>query len=102
MEYRVKAKPIAEQLSAFYTVLTDGTVAKQQPDGAEIVSAMKSARITSVGIIEWYETCYCETPLKHERETVLDKYLAEIETELVQERSEISGESFWQFLEDTQ
>jgi hypothetical protein len=91
----VKAKLKSEKLSDFYRVLTDGTVAKQKPDGAEIVAAMKHAKITSPGVIEWHETCYCETPLKHERETVLDKYLADIETELVEERTEIAGESFW-------
>jgi hypothetical protein len=100
MEYRAKAKLKPEKLPDLYRVLTDGTVAKQKPDGAEIVAAMKNAKITGPGVIEWYETCYCEVPLKHERETVLDKFLAEIETERVEERTEIVGESFWMFLEN--
>ncbi|MBT2969181.1 MAG: hypothetical protein KME56_01615 [Candidatus Thiodiazotropha sp. (ex Ctena orbiculata)] len=100
MEYRVRAKFILNKLPAFHEVLVDGTVAKQKPDGAEIVSSMKQARITGPNTIEWFETCYCPTPLKHERETVYDNYLVNIETELVEERVEIGGDSFWSFMEN--
>ena len=99
MEYRVRAKLINDRIPAFYKVLTDGTVTNQRPDGEEIVSSMKSARFTGPQIIEWYETCYCPTPLHHERETVYDFYLTDFETELVDSRQEIKGESFWSFLE---
>ena len=100
MEYRVRAKFVRNKLPAFYEVLVDGTVAKQKPDGAEIVSSMKQAKITGTDTIEWFETCYCPSPLKHERETVFDKYLENIETDLVRERGEIEGDSFWSFLEN--
>ena len=101
MEYKVKAKPIKEKLSAFYKVLTDGSVENQRPDGSEIVASMRRAKVTSPGVIEWYETCYCPTPLQHERETVYDKYITNIETELAEGRTEIEGESFWLLLEMT-
>jgi hypothetical protein len=99
MEYRVKAKPIQEKLSAFYKVLTDGSVEHQSPDGYEIVASMRRAKVTSPGVIEWYETCYCSTPLQHERDTVYDQYLTNIETVPAVDTSEIAGESFWSILE---
>lgn len=99
MEYKVKAKPIQDKLPAFYKVLTDGSVENQSPDGAEIVAAMRRAKVTSPGVIEWYETCYCPTPLQHERETVYDQYLTDIEAVPAADTPEISGESFWSILE---
>ena len=59
---------------------------------------MQSARITGPGIIEWFETSYCSTPLEHERATVYDYFLSEISTELVEEHGEIEA-SFWSFLQ---
>ncbi|MES9814129.1 MAG: hypothetical protein ABW161_15110 [Candidatus Thiodiazotropha sp.] len=100
MEYRVRAKFVLNKLPAFYQVLVDGTVANQKPDGAEIVSSMRRAKITGSDTIEWFETCYCPSPLKHERETVYDEYLENIETDLVEERGEIEGDSFWSFLQN--
>ncbi len=98
MKYKVKATPLEDKLPDFYEVLTNGAVQKQKPDGAEIVSSMKRAKITGPGIIEWYETCYCPSPLQHERETVYDQYLANIETQLVETIEDIEGESFWSYL----
>jgi len=99
MKYRVKAKPIQEKLSDFYKALTDGSIENQRPDGSEIVAAMRRARVTGPGVIEWYETCHCPTPLQHERETVYDQYLTDIETVLAEETTVIAGESFWSILE---
>jgi hypothetical protein len=99
MEYRVKAKPIPDKLPDFYKALTDGSVENQRPDGSEIIASMKRAKVTSPGIIEWYETCYCSTPLQHERETVYDRYLTNIEAVLTTDTSEIVGEPFWSILE---
>ena len=99
MKYKVKASLLRDRMPAFYGVLTDGTIQKQKPDGAEIVSAMKRAKITGPDIIEWYETCYCPSPLQHERETVFDQYLANIETQLVEASEDIEGDSFWSYLE---
>ena len=50
--------------------------------------------------IEWYETCFCATPLKNERETVYAKYLYDFSTTLITSESEdIVGESFWNYME---
>ncbi|ODB87518.1 hypothetical protein A3193_00965 [Candidatus Thiodiazotropha endoloripes] len=100
MEYRVRAQFVVNQLPAFYEVLADGTVANQKPDGAEIVSSMKQAKIVAPNTIEWFETCYCPSPLKHERVTVYDKYLVNFETLPVKKRDEIEGDSFWSFLQN--
>ena len=100
MNYRVAAKYIEATLPEFYRRLTDGSIEAQRPDGREIVASMKRARITEPGVIQWYETCYCPTPLKHERETVYDRYLTDITaSEVDQCREPISGESFWSYLE---
>ena len=101
MLYKVKAKIDKLKMKAFYDVLTDGSVADQEPDGAEIVNAMQQAVMTGKDTLEWYETCLCDTPLKHERETVYDKFLHNIETILVEERKDdLKGNSFWTCLED--
>lgn len=98
MIYKVQARYIEDKADEFFQKLTDGSIAKQEPDGAEIVASMKKAKIVGDGIIEWYETCYCDTPLKHERETVYDLYLNDITTELVDAKGETKGESFWNYL----
>ena len=101
MKYRVVAKYIETRLPEFYRKLTNGSIEDQRPDGREIVASMKRARITEPGIIQWYETCYCPTPLKHERETVYDRYLTDIVTsEVDRVRKLDSGESFWSHLEE--
>tara|TARA_B100001245_G_scaffold223289_1_gene196155 strand:- start:230 stop:553 length:324 start_codon:yes stop_codon:yes gene_type:complete len=99
MIYNVRAKIIEEKLDEFYERLTDGTIENQLPDGEEIVSAMKRAVLTEPGLIEWFETCFCPTPLQHERETQYDSYFSEIDTELVQSYGKINGESFWHYME---
>ena len=99
MIYNVRAKIIEEKLDEFYERLTDGTIENQLPDGEEIVSSMKRAVLTEPGLIEWFETCFCPTPLQHERETQYDSYFSEIDTELVQSYGTIYGESFWCYME---
>lgn len=98
--YKVKAKYREEKMSVFFTKLTDGTIQSQKPDGEEIVSSMKKAKITTPGIIEWFETCYCSTPLLHERTTVYDYYLSDISTELVDDYGELEGDSFWSYCKE--
>ncbi len=98
MLYRIRAKFIEEKLAEFLEKLMDGSIEKQRPDGQEIVASMKRARITSPGVIEWAETCYCPTPLAHERETVYDQFLSEIQTEEISSEADIRGESFWNYL----
>ena len=98
MNYKVRATFVDEKLSKFYEELTDGTVQNQKPDGAEIVASMQRAMITSPGTVEWYETCYCPTPLAHERATVYDRFLADIETAPLDQLAEIDGKSFWEHM----
>jgi len=101
MLYKVKAKLDKLKMKAFFTALMDGSVTSQEPDGAKIVNAMQKALMPDAETLEWYEVCYCDTPLKHERETVYDKYLHGIETTLVYEiKDDIKGTSFWDYLED--
>ena len=99
MNYKVKASLLPGKAVELYKILTGGTVQSQKPDGTEIVASMKRAKITDANIIEWYELCYCPTPLAHERNTVYDRYFENISTQLVEEFGEIKGESFWEFLE---
>jgi hypothetical protein len=99
MIYKVRAKIIEEKLGDFYKKLTDGTIQDQRPDGEEIVDSMKRAKITKPGFIEWFEMCFCPTPLKHERETQYDNYFSEIETKLVKDYGEVDGKSFWSYME---
>lgn len=83
MLYAVSARLIAGRAAEFHERLTDGSIAAQRPDGSEIVAAMGRARIADDGVARWTETCFCSPPLKHERETVLDRYFTDMEIEPV-------------------
>jgi hypothetical protein len=98
MFYKVKAKVIDEAIGEFYRRLTDGTVAKQRPDGAEIVASMKRAVLTEPGVAEWYEMCFCPTPLAHERQTQYDSFFTEMTTEEAGGYGEVQGESLWSYM----
>ncbi len=99
MIYSVKAKFIEEKIGEFYRKLTDGTIQNQKPDGQEIIESMKRAKITAQNTIQWSEMCFCPTPLKHERETVYNHFLADMETEIIKDHTEFDGELFFEFLE---
>ena len=99
MIYSVKALYTEEKMDDFYKKLTDGTIQNQKPDGQEIVNSMKRAKITESNVIQWSEMCFCPTPLKHERETVYDHFLTNLETEIIDDYIEFDGESFFNFLE---
>ena len=99
MIYAIKALYIKERMEEFYQKLTDGTIQNQKPDGQEIVNSMKRAKITEPEMIQWSEMCFCSTPLKHERETVYNHFLTDIETEIVDNYIEFDGKSFFDFLE---
>jgi len=99
MNYSVKAKYIEEKMGEFYQKLTDGTIQNQKPDGQEIVNSMKRAKITAPKIIQWSEMCFCPTPLKHERETIYNHFLTDLETKTIDDHVEFDGESFFDFLE---
>ena len=99
MNYSVKAQYIEEKMGEFYQKLTDGTIQNQKPDGQEIINSMKRAKITAPKIIQWSEMCFCPTPLKHERETIYNNFLTDLETKTIDDYVEFDGESFFDFLE---
>ena len=99
MIYSVKARFIEEKMGEFYRKLTDGTIQNQKPDGQEIVNSMKRAKITEPNTIQWSEMCFCSPPLKHERETVYNHFLTDMETEIIDDYAEFDGELFFEFLE---
>jgi hypothetical protein len=98
MIYKVKAKVIDGTIGEFYRKLADGTIAKQRPDGEEIVASMRRAVLTGPGVAEWYEKCFCPTPLQHERRTQYDFYFGDITTEEAEGYREIKGESLWAYM----
>ncbi|MFP6767435.1 MAG: hypothetical protein VB859_04640 [Planctomycetaceae bacterium] len=98
MYYAVTARFVPGAAAEFHRILTDGTIEGQKPDGREIVSSMKRARIDEVGVVRWSEVCYCSTPLGHERATVYDRFFVDIETEEIQDHTSFEGEDFLEFL----
>jgi hypothetical protein len=98
MIYSIKAKFISEKMKKFFQLLTDGTIENQKPDGAEILSSMKRAKISEPGVIQWSEMCFCSQPLKHERQTVYDKFFSNMEIETIDDYVEFEGESFFDYL----
>ena len=97
--YSVRAQFIEEKLYEFYQKLIDGTISNQKPDGQEIIASMKRAKITGQKTIEWSEMCFCPTPLKHERETIYNHFLNDLETQTSDDYVAFDGESFFDFLE---
>ncbi len=99
MYYTVTARLIPETAADFLTRLTDGSIENQKPDGKEIVASMNRAVIGEDGVIRWSETCYCATPMAHERETVYDQHFIDFETEEVDGYVQFEGESFMAYLQ---
>src|SRR5262245_8224463 len=95
MIYKVKARVIEQTIGEFYRKLADGTVTKQRPDGEEITASMKRAVLTGPGVAEWYEKCFCPTPLAHERQTQYDTFFTDMATKEASGYGEIRGESLW-------
>ena len=100
MLYRVRAKAKLTELQRFWALLTDGTVANQEPDGLEIIASMKRA-VLKGDRVEWSETCYCSPPLNHERTTIYDRFFSEIEIQPQISQARLEGEQFWRHLEQT-
>jgi len=98
MIYSVKARYIEKKMSEFYQKLTDGTIQNQKPDGQEIINSMKRAKITESNVIQWSEMCFCPTPLKHERETVYNNFLTDMQIKVIDDYEEYKGEFFMDFL----
>ena len=98
MRYLVRAQFSEEKMEEFFRKLNDNTIARQKPDGREILSSMQRARITESGVIQWCETCYCTPPLAHERATVYDHYFTDIKTWEIHSELNMVGDSFWKYL----
>ncbi len=98
MIYRVRARFRTEKALEFYQKLTNGTISNQQPDGREMVASMQRAKITASGEVEWYEMCFCSTPLAHECTTVYNHYFEDLTTEPAIDYGEVNGDSFWTWL----
>ena len=96
--YSVKARCIEEKMKEFYQKLADDTIQNQKPDGQEIINSMKRAKITEPNVIQWSEMYFCSPPLKHERETVYDHFIDDIETKVIDEYVEYEGELFMDVL----
>jgi hypothetical protein len=98
MFYRVTARLRIQTGADFLRKLTDGTVARQSPDGQEIVDAMNRAVLTDDGKVAWSEICYCPTPLAHERATVFDKHFEALETDVIEGYQDDDGRPFMAYL----
>jgi hypothetical protein len=97
LKYAIRAQPRIDKLPLFWTILNDGRVEKQEPDGREILASMKRAVMVD-GEVRWHETCYCTPPLQHERSTVYDQFFSHIQIEPLRDPSMLKGESFWDYL----
>ena len=98
MIYSIKAKFKKEKMKEFFQRLNDGSIENQKPDGKEILNSMRRAKITEPGLIQWSEMCFCSPPLKHERQTVYDKYLSDMKISQIDNYVEFEGESFIEYL----
>ena len=98
MIYKVQARFNQSKSKEFYELLTGNSLEDQVPDGPEILASMKRATVDSSGLVRWTELCFCSTPLKHERATVYDKYLSEIQTEKTDSYEKYEGESFMEHI----
>ena len=98
MIYKVNARFREASAAEFHRQLLDGTIANQKPDGLEIVDSMNRAVVQESGEIEWSELCYCDPPLTHERQTVLDNYFDSISTEAIEAYQEFEGRPFMEYL----
>ena len=74
MHYHVTARLRPGMAAELRERLDSGAIARQEPDGREIVASMERATVTADGTVSWSEVCYCSPPLAHERETVYDRF----------------------------
>ena len=94
MIYKVQARIDQSKSEEFYQLLKGGSLEEQVPDGPEILASMDRATVDSSGLVRWTETCYCPTPLRHERATVYDKYFSDLQTEETTDHEMFEGEPF--------
>ena len=100
MHYRVRGRFREGTAAEFRRLLRDGTIARQRPDGEEIVASMERAVVTNAGVVEWSEVCYCPTPLEHERATVYDRFFDDMTTERVEGYPPREGRPFLALLDE--
>jgi hypothetical protein len=99
MKYAVRAKPRIDKLPRLWTILNDGTIEQQEPDGKEILASMRRAVIVD-SEAKWSETCYCTPPLRHERSTVYDQFFTNMEIKPLTNLAPFGGERFWDYLQE--
>ena len=100
MIYHVRGRFKEHTAAVFLAKLTDGTIGKQRPDGTEIVASMERAVVTTDGHVEWSESCYCPTPLLHERATVLDSHFDDLVTDPIDAHTTYDGRPFMEYLHE--
>ena len=98
MIYKVNARFKEASAAEYQRKLLDGTIGSQKPDGPEIADSMNRAVVKESGEVEWSELCYCNSPLAHERETVLDDHFDDISTEAIEAYQEYEGRPFMDYL----
>jgi hypothetical protein len=59
---------------------------------------MKRTVLIGPGLAEWFEMCFCPTPLHHERQTQYNYYFAGMTTEPAEEYGQIQGASLWSYM----
>ena len=102
MIYRVTARFKTETAGDLLRRLDEGSIAAQQPDGQEIVASLHRAVVTGANTVRWTERCFCDPPLAHERETILDRYFGDITTEPVEDYERYAGKPFVEHLKKLQ
>ena len=98
MIYHVRARLNEQQATALLKKLANGTIARQRPDGSELVASLERAVVNDDGLVEWSEMCFCPSPLLHERTTVLDQHFDYIVTEPINAHANYPGRAFMQYL----
>jgi hypothetical protein len=97
--YRVNARFRTDTAAALRRRLNDGSIAAQKPDGQEIVDSLRRAVVTDAGKVRWSEMCFCDPPLAHERETILDHYFEDVTTDPIESHEQYDGRPFMEYLE---
>jgi hypothetical protein len=98
MHYKVTARFRAETAAQLQHKLDTGEIARQKPDGQEIVASLERAVVTEDGRMQWSEMCFCPTPLAHERATVLDHHFEDISTTEIEHVEPYEGQPFLSYL----
>ncbi|MDQ3838203.1 MAG: hypothetical protein M3297_02930 [Thermoproteota archaeon] len=88
--YLVRARPRKNLLGNLYEELGSGKISKMRPFGKTLQYSLENARIDTEdhNYALWIEEDYCSPPLAMERESVLDQYFDDIETQRVESEDE--------------